>query len=139
VDELRALVKKYHLQDRFNFVPHQTDNIDALSALDALVLPSQEEPFGRVVIEAMALEKVVIAYAQNGPLEIITHGHDGLLVPLEETGGLAKMMRQILQDDEWRVHLQHHARLSVVEKFHISESAGRIFALYQEFAGEPRG
>jgi glycosyltransferase involved in cell wall biosynthesis len=81
VAQLRARVKQHNLQDRFNFVPHQMDNVDALSAMDAIVLPAHEEPFGRVLIEGMALRKPVIAYAENGPLEIISHGDDGLCVP----------------------------------------------------------
>ncbi|MBV9468869.1 MAG: glycosyltransferase, partial [Abitibacteriaceae bacterium] len=104
LQELRALVKQHNLQDRLSFVPHQTNNVDAIAAFDAVVLPSREEPFGRVLIEAMALDKIVIAYGENGPLEIITHQHDGLLVPATEENGLANAMRAVLRDAE----LQHH-------------------------------
>jgi glycosyltransferase involved in cell wall biosynthesis len=133
--ELRDLVKKYGLQDRFNFVPHQTDNVDALSAFDALVLCSHEEPFGRVLIEAMSLHKPVIAYAQKGPLEIITDLHDGILVPPDEEDGLANAMRRLLRETELREHLSHNARETVVQKFHIADSAQQILDIYREVLG----
>ena len=97
VTSLRALVKAKNLQDRFNFVPHQSNNVEALSAFDAIVLPSREEPFGRVPIEGMALGKVVIAFAVNGPTEIVTHEHDGLLVAPDAADGLAHAMKRALQ------------------------------------------
>lgn len=130
--QLRTLVKQHNLQERFNFVPHQRDNVDALSALDAVVLASHEEPLGRVLIEGMALGKIAIAYGENGPLEIVSQEHDGLLVPPEETDGLANTMRRALLDTELQQHLRSHARQTIVEKFHIADSAQKVFDLYRE-------
>ncbi|HEY0076224.1 MAG TPA: glycosyltransferase family 4 protein, partial [Abditibacteriaceae bacterium] len=132
VSDLRALVKKHNLQERFNFIPHQRNNVEALSAMDCIVLPSREEPFGRVLIEGMALEKPVVAYGACGPLEIITNEHDGLLAEPAEPDSLAKAMRRVLQDKELRTHLQNHARQTVIQKFHISESANRVRDIYRE-------
>jgi glycosyltransferase involved in cell wall biosynthesis len=134
VNELRAMVKKYSLQDRFNFIPHQLDNVDALAALDTLVLPSHDEPFGRVLIEGMALGKPVVAYAENGPIEIVTHGYDGLLVSPDEEDGLAHTMKQTLCDADLRATIEGNARHSVLEKFHIADSTAKFYALYREFA-----
>ena len=132
VKSLRAKVKEFDLQERFNFVPHQSNNIDAISALDAVVLASHEEPFGRVLIEGMALRKIVIAYAENGPLEIINHDHDGLLVLPNEADGLAHAMRRVLQNAELREHLSENARATVVQRFHIADSAQKILDIYRE-------
>ena len=144
--QLREDVKKHNLQERFNFVPFQSDNVDAMSGLDALVLPSHEEPFGRVLIEAMALQKPAIAFAQNGPLEIISHGQDGLLVtaaPAEEESdearvlasdaeALATAMKEVLRDENLRAHLQQNARATVTHKFNIDSGAQQIREIYQE-------
>ena len=132
VSELRELVKKHNLQERFNFIPHQSNNVAALSALDCIVLPSREEPFGRVLIEGMALEKSVVAYGAAGPLEIITHEQDGLLAAPDEKESLAKAMIRILQDKKLREHLQKNARQTVIQKFHISDSANRVRDIYSE-------
>jgi glycosyltransferase involved in cell wall biosynthesis len=132
VKELRALVKQYNLQERFNFIPHRTDAVDALMAMDSIVLCSHEEPFGRVLIEAMALRKVAIAYAEKGPLEIITHERDGLLVQPDEENGLAAAMKRALCENELREQIQQQARETVTEKFHISDSAQKVLEVYQE-------
>ena len=132
VNELRALAKKHNLQERLNFIPHQTNNADAIAALDGVVLPSHEEPFGRVLIEAMALRKVVIAYGINAPLDIITHLHDGLLLPVNEENGLANAMRRVLCDRTLQEHLQSHSRETVLQKFHIADHAQRMLDIYRE-------
>ena len=138
VKQLRALVKQHNLQDRFNFVPHQNDAVDALASLDCVVLASHEEPFGRVLMEAMALEKPVIAYNENGPSEIVTHEKDGLLVDPETENGLAQAMTRVLRDGEMRDVLRLAARQSVIEKFHISDSAQKIHDLYREVLDAPK-
>ena len=134
---LRALIKKHNLQERFNFVPHQSENIAAIATLDSVVLPSLDEPFGRVLIEGMALEKAVIAFGINGPLEIVTHEHDGLLAAPgkddeESAAALAGAMKRVLQDAELARTLGMHARRSVQERFHISDTASRVVELYRE-------
>jgi glycosyltransferase involved in cell wall biosynthesis len=132
VQQLRALVKEKNLQDRFNFVPHQNDAVAALAAFDCIVLASHEEPFGRVLIEAMALQKPVVAYNENGPSEIITHEKDGLLVDPHAENGLSEMMQRVLRDAELRTVLGRSGRETVTEKFHIADSAQKIVDLYHK-------
>ena len=135
ISDLRRKVKQHGLIERFNFIPRQNDAVDAMSALDCLVHPASDEPFGRVLMEAMALEIPVIAINENGPLEIITHGHDGLLVRPHAPDELAQQMTRVFRDAELRQHLGENGRATVQEKFHIAESASRIEELYREFTG----
>ncbi len=135
VGQLRELVKKYGLMERFNFIPHQLNGADALGALDCLVHPARDEPFGRVLMEAMALAKPVIAVDANGPAEIVTHGRDGLLVAGDETdleSGLAMAMKRVLEDASLRAHLSEEARLTVESRFHVDDSALQIAELYRD-------
>ena len=131
--ELRKLVKKHDLIERFNFIPRQSDAVDAISALDCLVHPASDEPFGRVLMEAMALEIPVIGVNENGPLEIVTHGHDGLLVKPNAPDELAESMTRIFRDAELREQLGKNGRETVIEKFHIADHAAHFEALYREF------
>lgn len=133
ISELRSLVKKHDLTEHFNFIPRQNDAVDAISALDCLVHPASDEPFGRVLMEAMALEIPVIAVSENGPLEIVTHGHDGLLVKPHSPDELATEMTRVFRDAELRKHLGENGRATVQEKFHIAEHASRIEELYREY------
>lgn len=69
------------------------DRRDALALVaraDIFVLPSRRpEPFGMALVEAMALGRPSIATAAGGPLEIITSGRDGVLVPPADPGAMA--------------------------------------------------
>lgn len=130
--ELREMVKQHHLVDRFNFIPNQTDAVDALSAVDCLVHPTHGEPFGRVIMEAMSLRKPVVAMAENGPREIIVHESDGLLVPSDAEHGLTYAMKRIYQDAELRTHISSNCRTSIEARFHIADSANRVLDLYQQ-------
>jgi glycosyltransferase involved in cell wall biosynthesis len=132
VSELRELVKKYDLVDRFNFIPHQSDGIDTISAIDCLVHPALDEPFGRVIMEAMALKKPVIAMDSNGPKEIITHEEDGLLVEPEATDGLAHAMLRVINETDLRAHLSNHSRLAVEQKFQVLDHAQKICDIYRQ-------
>lgn len=68
-------------------------------ALDVLVLASSEpEPFGLVVIEAMASGRPVIATAHGGPCELVEDGVTGLLVPPRDPAALADAMCRLVDD-----------------------------------------
>jgi len=129
--ELRALVKTRGLAGRFNFVPNQNDGADALAALDCLVHPALDEAFGRVLIEAMAMELPVIAINRNGPTEIIQHEHDGLLI---EPDQLAATMHFVLNDANLRAHLSQNARAAVENRFHIADHARKMLAIYNDLS-----
>ncbi|BCM90191.1 alpha-D-kanosaminyltransferase [Abditibacteriota bacterium] len=129
VNQLRDDVKKSELAGRFNFVPHQSDGADAMAALDCLVHPALDEPFGRVVMEAMAMNKPVIAMNENGPREIVRSEEDGLLVEPEK---LAEAMKRVLLDADLREHLSRNARPSVESRFHIADHASKMLELYNE-------
>lgn len=131
IKELRDDVKKAELAGRFNFVPHQGDGADAMAALDCLVHPALDEPFGRVVMEGMAMGKPVIAMNSNGPKEIVRPGEDGLLVEPED---LADAMKRVLLDADLRHHLSSNARPNIESRFHIAEHTSKMLELYDELS-----
>jgi glycosyltransferase involved in cell wall biosynthesis len=100
-DELRRLINWLGLQDRVWLTGFQTDIPRWMQAMDVVVHASDREPFGVVVIEAMALGKPVVAGSEGGPLEIITEGVDGLLAPYEDVETLARQIRRYLDDPDF--------------------------------------
>lgn len=114
------------------FFPYQNDNRAALAACDVLVHAAQQEPFGRVVIESMALEKPVIAFAAAGPGEILTNEQDGLLMPPESgSAGLAQAMQKVLLSPSHRKRLGKAARMTVEQQFNAADTAVQIRQLYE--------
>ena len=97
-DELRALARANGVEGAVTFAGYQADVPHWMQAMDIVVHASDREPFGIVVVEAMALSKPVIAGAAGGPAEIITDGKDGLLVPFNDVAALARAVTRFLDD-----------------------------------------
>src|SRR5690606_13944190 len=79
---VRDLICREGLEGRFVLAGY-TEEVEAhYAAMDVVVHASTTpEPFGMVVPEAMAARCAVIAADAGGPREVVTPGHDGLLVP----------------------------------------------------------
>lgn len=90
------------------------EDIEAYYEKAALfVLPSRNEGFGMVLIEAMAYENPVVSFScKAGPKDIITDGKDGFLVPTGDFKGFASKMRCLMEDKELREEMGRRARES---------------------------
>ncbi len=108
-------------EQRIRFIGHVSrEQIQSyFSMSDVLVCPSVwNEPFGMVVVEAMASGVPVIAFDQGGPAEIITHGVDGWLVPpAESTQGLAAALAHLLDDRATAQAMGRAARAAVESRW----------------------
>jgi len=96
-------------------------------SIDVLLVPSWEEPFGLVVLEGMATGIPVIATAAGGPLDIITSGVNGVLVPPRDTRALAAAIASI---NERRDSLIHAAR-ERAQDFDIEKIVPQIEKFYR--------
>jgi glycosyltransferase involved in cell wall biosynthesis len=118
-NELMNLVESHNLQDRVHFSGHQEDIKEVMNSIDILVHPAINEPFGRVLIEAMALEKPIVAYNCGGPSEIIIDGETGFLVEPHNFEQLAEKTMKLINDKEICIRMGKAGRQRVVEKFNI--------------------
>ena len=100
-DQLKSSIGELSLDDHVKLVGFQRDIPLWMQAMDVVVHASDHEPFGIVVIEAMAIGKPVVASASGGPAEIIRDGENGLLVPFGEADRLAKSLLRYLDDPEF--------------------------------------
>jgi glycosyltransferase involved in cell wall biosynthesis len=90
------------------------------------------EPFGRVVIEALAASRPVIATAAGGVLDILEPEATGLLVPPDDTGALAHALVRLAGDPVLRTRLGAAGRRCVAEAFNQAEHVARVTALYRQ-------
>jgi glycosyltransferase involved in cell wall biosynthesis len=97
----------------------------------ALVPSVWSEPFGIVVIEAMAGETPVIASSIGGIPEIIVDGESGMLVPPGDARALRAAMQQLLQDTELRQKMGQAAKRRAAD-FEAGAVVPRIEAIYQQ-------
>lgn len=109
----------------------RSEVVRLLHACSAFVLPSRSEPFGVVVIEALACEKPVVASAVGGIPEIIEHGRTGLLVAPDDAAALARALGGTLADPERGRALAWAGRADVEQRFPrevMSEAYERLYA-----------
>ncbi|MEH2163295.1 MAG: glycosyltransferase family 4 protein [Nostoc sp.] len=100
-DFLKAEITNLGLKEQVIMAGLQHNIPEWVQAMDVFVHASDKEPFGIVIIEAMALGKPVIAGDAGGPTEIITNGINGLLTPYGDADKLAIAILRYLDEQEF--------------------------------------
>lgn len=122
------------LTRQIKLVGHCADMPAALMLADIVVSASTEpEAFGRTVIEAQAMERIVIAANHGGAAETVTHGESGILVRPGDAQALAEAIAWALAlpEDEGRA-MGARARASVLRAYTISAMQQATLAVYEE-------
>ena len=133
---LAERIRSAGLEATVTLTGYRPDVPRIMNALDVVVHASIDpEPFGMVVVEAMALGKAVIATDHGGPREILAHGESGLLVPPGDPTALAGALDGLLRDPARRERLGAAARHRVEERFDVGRLAGRIEEIYGRLLG----
>ena len=131
--EIDRRIAEQNLQASISKVGHQSNVPTWMQAMDIVVHASDSEPFGMVVIEAMALGKPVVAGRSGGPSEIIREGRDGLFAPFERPQVLARRLIALLdQPDE--AHRMGRAARERAHDFSAHDFSDRLAALLHSFA-----
>jgi glycosyltransferase involved in cell wall biosynthesis len=105
--------------------------------LDLAVVPSFEEPFGLVALEALSCGVPVVASKVGGLTEIVVDGHSGLLVPPKEAEPLARALLTLLTDEPLRLRLAEGATRRAAE-FSVERRSAELLQLLHERQGIPR-
>jgi glycosyltransferase involved in cell wall biosynthesis len=103
-----------------DFTGFNASAAEVYGASDVVALPSHEEPFGLVVVEAMLARKPVVSCNSGGVPEIITHGEHGLLVPPKDPDALAGAIGDLLDSPDERARLAIAGERRARERFLIS-------------------
>lgn len=93
--KIESFVKKNGLSGNVKFAGVVPDTAKFIDQAELAVVPSLAEPFGRVVIEAMARKKLVVGSSVGGIPEIITDGQTGFLVKPNQPDELAETVKKI--------------------------------------------
>jgi glycosyltransferase involved in cell wall biosynthesis len=107
---------------------------------DIFVGPSVwNEPFGMVIVEAMASGLPVIATRGGGVPEIVENGETGLLTERGDSAELAEAITSLLENDDLRESMGRAGRKRVLQLFSWEKVSERLLTLYQAFTqGEKR-
>jgi L-malate glycosyltransferase len=126
---LREAIAARGLDGRIRLLGERDDVAGVLRALDALLVPSWEEPFGRVVLEGMAMGVPVLATRVGGPAEIVTDGRDGLLLPAKEPAAWSAALDRVIGDAELREGLGRAGRRRAAD-FSPDRHVAAVLAAY---------
>ncbi len=108
----------------------RTDVPALMAAADVFVLPAPAEPFGLVLLEAMAAGRPVVAVAAGGPVEIVPDGQAGLLVPPADAAALAAALGRLLADPPLRHRMGAAGRTRWQDRFTVDRMAEATAAAY---------
>ena len=130
-DEVAQQVKRLRLERHVTLAGFQRNVPEWMRAMDVVIHASDREPFGLVVIEAMALGKPVLAGDAGGPTEVITDGVNGLLSPYGDAPALARQVRRYLDDPAFAAAVGAAARARAAE-FSVGRYVDRFVEAVKE-------
>lgn len=130
-ETLRAQVRRLGLEDSVIFLGEQGDVASLLRALDVLLVPSWEEPFGLVVIESMAVGTPVVATSVGGPAEVIEHGRNGMLAPPRAPEPWAAAIGSLLRDASLSEEVARQGRATAA-RFDAKTFADAVVGCWRE-------
>jgi glycosyltransferase involved in cell wall biosynthesis len=133
LEELRARASGLGLTEsgRLGFVEHQSEPANVYRALDVAVHAStQPEPFGRVIVEAMACARAVVVAKAGGAAELFEDGVDALASPPGDPDELAATLVRLAADPILRQSLGEAGRRTAVARFDRSRLADQWAAVY---------
>lgn len=126
---IKDLADKLNLKNRVIFTGFRNDLPEVLAALDIVVAPSRE-PFGRVIIEAMAMEKPVVAFRSGAAPEIINSG-SGILVDPQDTEAFKDAAVYLLRNPDRCLALGRSGRHIVKSRFNIKSNVEQVENIYK--------
>jgi N-acetyl-alpha-D-glucosaminyl L-malate synthase BshA len=126
------LAEVHRVQNDVAFLGKSSDMEQLLSISDILVLPSEQESFGLVALEAMASEVPVIATRVGGVSEVVEDGEDGFLFDVGDTDSMAEAGALLIGDRELRLRMGKSGRDHALRDFCHEKIVKRYAELYEK-------
>jgi len=113
------------------FTGWETDLKSVYAALDVVCLTSHNEGSPVALIEAMAAAKPVVSTPAGGVVDLIRHGHNGLLVPERDPKAFSQAIQRLLDDPQFGREIGARGRASVYPRYDVTRLASEMRALYE--------
>ncbi|MBN1587680.1 MAG: glycosyltransferase, partial [Candidatus Omnitrophica bacterium] len=126
------------LENHIVFAGWQANIPDATQALDIAALPSHSEGLGRVLIEAMVLNKPCVGTRIGGIPDVIEEGVTGLLVPKSDPQALAEALDRLLSDPGLAQRMGEAGHKRVEQIFETSRVVRGLEKIYEQMLEEAR-
>jgi glycosyltransferase involved in cell wall biosynthesis len=130
-ESLEKKASELGLKDNIRFLGWRDDIARIIFVFDVFALPSLNEGMGRVLVEAMACGKPIVASSTGGIPDLVIHGKNGFLVPAKDSKELARYI-QFLLEDKGRREKMGVAGKEMAANFSKEIMVDKIAELYQE-------
>jgi glycosyltransferase involved in cell wall biosynthesis len=127
--ELRAKALQMGVSGRVKFLGWRDDIPEIMKILDVFVLPSLNEGMGRVLVEAMAAGRPVVASRVGGIPDLVKHGENGFLVEPGDENGVSAAIKKLLADKIMRDQMGEKGRI-MAQAFSVENMVDKIDSLY---------
>ena len=124
--KLEGLIRDFTLGDRIELAGWISPPGPFLADLDLFVVPSRYEPFGLVVIEAMAAGVPILASALEGPQEVLADGRFGRLVKSEDPEALARALTEAMGESDALLAVAQAAQAEAIRAYGFEAGADRL-------------
>lgn len=138
LEALRAQAAALGIEAHIRFPGWRPDVARMMSALDCFAFPSINEGMGKALVEAMALEKPVVASRVGGIIDLVDDGVNGFLVPPADPPALADRILFLLENPETARRMAARAA-GTAAAYSAAAMVLRIESLYAECAPHPAG
>ena len=123
------------VSEKVRFLGWRDDIPEIMPVLDIFVLPSLNEGMGRVLVEAMAAGRPIVASKVGGIPDLISQGKNGLLVPPADPKALARGIALLIEDPDTRRQMGDNGR-TMAARFGSNSMVQKIDRLYRELLRE---
>ena len=96
------------------------------------IMPSHYEGLPTVLLEAMSCGLPPVATSVSGNLDVIDHGHNGLLIPVKSPSIMRDSLIQILEDKDLHLKISRYARLTIENKYNWVKVGSQYYSLLNE-------
>ena len=133
-NRFEALAQHLGIRDQVHFLGRRSrmEVAEAMRNCTVFALPSRYEGLGCVYLEAMACGKPVIACRDQGIEEIIRHGSNGWLIPVDGIEELVQGLQVLLGDTALRGRIGQAARQTILDSLTMSRQAEMLATVYEE-------
>jgi glycosyltransferase involved in cell wall biosynthesis len=131
-EKMRALARELGLDDRVHFTGQRTDVPDLMRSIDVLVVPSLNEGFGRVIVEANAAGVPAVGVDAAGIPEVIHDGITGALVPPRDAAAMASAVLRLLDDADLRDRMKRTLPEFVRQNFSPEAKIAQLEAAWRD-------
>lgn len=130
--DLLQLVKTKGIEDKIIFTGFRSDAISCINSMDIFAMTSEKEGFPRVLLEAMLMNKPVVAFDVIGVSELVIDGETGYLIPFGTIPAFSKAASKLINDRDMRIRFGEKGGERIIDNFSIDRYIKGVEDIFDE-------